>query len=231
MFDRIAADLQHYARYCYHEKPLWKILPRLLLAHPAVVGIIWYRFGRVAWTCRVPGMRHALQILYILGLPCARIYSGVQIHLEADIAPGLAILHSGGVVIAPGTKIGPESLLHHNVNLVMYRDARGPDIGARFYAGTGVIVIDNVTIEDDVSAGAGSIITKSIPSNVVVAGAPARFVRFRMPNEHPSENKTLPKRLVKKWITTNTKNAAYSVSLSQENCSPMLRATDGHQDG
>lgn len=211
----ITADLQHYARYCYHEKPIWRILPRLLLAHPAVVGIIWYRFGKAAWTCRIPIWKQALKILYMLGLPFARIYSGIQIHLDADIAPGLAILHFGGVVIAPGTKIGPDSLLHHNVNLIMSRDARGPDIGARFFAGVGVIVIDNVTIEDDVTAGAGCIITKSIPRDAIVAGAPARFIRFRMPEEHPSENKTLAKRSVKEWISTE-ETKAYSRETSHE---------------
>jgi serine acetyltransferase len=202
MFTNITADLRHYARYCYRGKSIWKIFPHLLLAHPAVVGIIWYRLGRMAWKCNIPAWKQVLQFLYILGLPCARIYSGVQIHPNADVAPGLAILHSGGVVIAPGTRIGPDSLLHHNVNLIMYRDAHGPSIGAHFYAGAGVIVIDNVTIEDDVTAGAGSIITKSIPRNAVVAGAPARFIRFRKPHEQPSENKTLAKRPVKEWIST-----------------------------
>lgn len=223
MLDNVIADLQHYARYCYKGKPIWKILPRLFLAHPAVAGILWYRFGRTAWNCHTPIMRQTLQILYLVGLPCARIYSGVQIHLDAEVAPGLAILHSGGVVIAPGTRIGADSLLHQNVNLIMYRDACGPNIGERFYAGTGVIVIDNVTIENDVTAGAGCIITKSIPSNAVVAGAPAKFVRFRRANEHPSENKTLAKRPVKEWLPTkssiNTSDESsqyYSPSLSQK---------------
>lgn len=207
MLNNIVADLQHYSRYCYKGKPVWKILPRLLFAHPAVVGVIWYRFGKSAWQCHMPILKQLLQILYVLGLPCARIYSGVQIHHDADIAPGLAILHAGGVVIAPGTKIGPDSLLHQNVNLIMYRDACGPDIGARFYAGAGVLVIDQVIIEDDVTAGAGSIITKSVPQNSVVAGAPARFIRFRRPEEHPSENKTLPKRPIKEWLSTEETSA------------------------
>ncbi len=200
MFNNIQADLRHYARYCYKGKAIWKILPRILFAHPAVVGIIWYRIGRAACTFPVPILKQLFYAFYILGQPCARIFSGVQIHLAADIAPGLAILHFGGVVIAAGTRIGPNSLLHQNVNLVMYRDARGPDIGARFYAGVGVTVIDHVIIENDVTVGAGSVITKSIPSNAVVVGVPAKFIRFRMMSEHPSENQTLSKRPEKDWI-------------------------------
>jgi len=203
VFDNLKADLRHYARYCYHGKPIWRIIPRLLVSHPAVVGVIWYRFGKMACRCS-PLVKPFLKILYFGGLPFARTYSGVQIHLNANIDPGIAILHFGGVVIAPGTKIGPDSLLHHNVSLVTYRDACGPDIGARFYAGTGVIVVDKVIIEDDVTAGAGCVITKSVPKNSIVAGAPARFIRFRLQTEIPSENKTLSKRQTKEWIPVNT---------------------------
>lgn len=200
MFEAVRADLRHYARYCYRIRAAWSVLPKLILAHPAVVGVIWYRLGRAAWETHVPIWRQALQVLYLAGLPMARIYSGVQIHVQASIAPGLAVLHFGGLVIAPGTKIGPDCLLHHNVNLVAFRDEAGPEIGARFYAGVGVTVVDNVIIEDDVTAGAGSVITKSVPRDAIVAGAPAWIIRFRKANEHPSENQTLAKRPVKPWL-------------------------------
>jgi serine acetyltransferase len=200
MLDDVRADLRHYARYCYGVRASWSVLPKLIITHPAVVGVMWYRLGRAAWASHLHIWKQVLQLTYLAGLPLARIYSGVQIHIGAAIAPGLAILHFGGVVIAPGTKIGPDSLLHHNVNLVAYRDAAGPDIGARFYAGVGVTVVDNITIEDDVTAGAGSVITKSVPRDAVLAGAPARIIRFRKANEHPSENQTLGKRPVKPWL-------------------------------
>lgn len=230
MLDNIFADLRHYSRYCYHGRPIWKILPFLIISHPAFIGICWYRFGKAAWRCRIPCIKQLLQLLYILVHPLARIFSGVQIHLSADIAPGLAILHSGGIVIATGTSIGPDSLLHQNVNLVMYRDSRGPEIGARFYAGAGVIVIDHVKIEDDVSAGAGCIITKSVPRNAVVAGAPARFIRFRNPDEHPSENITLAKRLVKDWISIHESTSTTDRRYSQKSSSTFLQQQNGNKD-
>jgi serine acetyltransferase len=54
-----------------------------------------------------------------------------------------------------------------------------------------VIVVENVTIEDNVTAGAACVITKSVPRDAVVAGVPARIIRFRQPQENPAENKTL----------------------------------------
>jgi serine O-acetyltransferase len=106
----------------------------------------------------------------------------------------LAILHFGGVVIARGTQIGRNCLLHHNVNIVAMRDNRGAHIGDHFYAGVGATVIEAVIIEDNVTAGAGTIITKSVPENAVVAGVPARILRLRQHGENPTENKTLSKR-------------------------------------
>ena len=43
--------------------------------------------------------------------------------------------------------------------------------------GAGVTVLPGVTIGDNVVIGAGSIVTKDIPSNVVAVGNPARVIR------------------------------------------------------
>lgn len=49
-------------------------------------------------------------------------------------------------------------------------------LGNRVYVGTGAMIMPGVTIGNNVLIAAGSIVTKSIPSNVVVAGNPAKFV-------------------------------------------------------
>ena len=49
-------------------------------------------------------------------------------------------------------------------------------LGNRVYVGAGAMIMPGVTIGDNVLIAAGSIVTKSIPSNVVVAGNPAKFV-------------------------------------------------------
>ena len=50
------------------------------------------------------------------------------------------------------------------------------ELGNRVYVGAGARIMPGVTIGDNVLIAAGSIVTKSIPSNVVVAGNPAKFV-------------------------------------------------------
>lgn len=49
-------------------------------------------------------------------------------------------------------------------------------IGDYVYLGNRVMVMPGVTIGDHVLVAAGSVVTKSIPSNVVVGGNPARIL-------------------------------------------------------
>lgn len=55
-------------------------------------------------------------------------------------------------------------------------------IGNNCWLGAGVIVLPGVTIGDNTVIGAGSVVTKDIPSNVVAVGNPCRVLREI--NEH-----------------------------------------------
>jgi serine O-acetyltransferase len=194
MLDDLSADLQHYSRLCYCGQPIWRIFIPLLYAHPAALAVIWYRFGSAAWRLRIPVARQVLQIIYLMGMPLVRMYSGIQIQPQTEIGPGLTILHFGGVVITRECTIGPNCLLYHNVNIVTMRNYRGPTIGKHFYAGTGATILGTISIGDNVTVGANAVVTKSVPPNAVVAGVPARILRFREPGEDPSEGRTGPNR-------------------------------------
>jgi acetyltransferase-like isoleucine patch superfamily enzyme len=50
-------------------------------------------------------------------------------------------------------------------------------LGNDVFVGVNSVVLPNVTIGDNSIIGAGSVVTKDIPSNVVVAGNPARIIR------------------------------------------------------
>ena len=50
-------------------------------------------------------------------------------------------------------------------------------IGRNCWLGAGVIVMPGVTIGDNVVIGAGSVVTKDLPSNVVAVGNPCRVMR------------------------------------------------------
>ena len=58
-------------------------------------------------------------------------------------------------------------------------------IGKNCWLGTGVIVLPGVTIGDNTVIGAGSVVTKDIPANVVAVGNPCKVLREI--NEHDKE--------------------------------------------
>ena len=45
--------------------------------------------------------------------------------------------------------------------------------------GSGVTILSNVTIGEDAIVGAGSLVTKDVPANAIVAGNPARILRIQ----------------------------------------------------
>lgn len=55
-------------------------------------------------------------------------------------------------------------------------------IGKNCWIGSGAIILPGITIGDNVVVGAGSIVTKNLPSNVVAVGNPCRILREI--NEH-----------------------------------------------
>ncbi len=55
-------------------------------------------------------------------------------------------------------------------------------IGKNCWLGNGAVVVAGVTIGDNVVVGANSVVTHSFPSNVIIAGAPAKIIRELTPN-------------------------------------------------
>jgi acetyltransferase-like isoleucine patch superfamily enzyme len=82
------------------------------------------------------------------------------------------------VTITSGVKF-----ITHDGSTWLMRDEKGRrylfqriDIGNNVFIGVNSIIMPGVKIEDNVIVAAGSIITKSIPSGVIVAGVPAKII-------------------------------------------------------
>ncbi|MBQ8227424.1 MAG: sugar O-acetyltransferase [Clostridia bacterium] len=71
-------------------------------------------------------------------------------------------------------------------------------IGKNCWLGAGVIVLPGVTIGDNTVIGAGSVVTKDIPANVVAVGNPCRVLR--QISEHDRQfyfkNKKIPEKIL-----------------------------------
>lgn len=83
-------------------------------------------------------------------------------------------------------EIGPETLiafdsiiLSHDFSTGRHSgdDAHGTRIGSRCFIGCASIIMPGVTIGDQCIVASGSVVTKDVPANSIVAGNPAKIIR------------------------------------------------------
>ncbi len=83
-----------------------------------------------------------------------------------------------GVVIHSRAIIGSDCIIGQGITIGgKSKNPNVPKIGNRVYIAAGARIIGDVIIGDDVMIGANSVVTKSVPSNTVVAGVPAKIIK------------------------------------------------------
>ena len=107
------------------------------------------------------------------------VYANFNLTMVDDghIYVGDYTMFAPGVIVATaGHPILPE------LRETVYQYNMPVHIGKNCWIGAGAIILPGVTIGDQVVVGAGSVVTKDLPSNVVAVGNPCRVIREI--NEH-----------------------------------------------
>ncbi|HEY7021020.1 MAG TPA: acyltransferase [Ktedonobacterales bacterium] len=133
-----------------------------------------------------------------------QIHIGERVHFVATTVPTELVAFKGGeLTIGPRTfvnygcsfaatarvAIGADCLFGPYVNITdndfhdlrdrtRQPEAQPVTIGDHVWIGTRALILPGVTIGDGAVVGAGSVVTKDIPPNGVVAGNPARLLRI-----------------------------------------------------
>ena len=102
-----------------------------------------------------------------------------EIYPQATIGEGLYIPHCVGIVVGNTTVIGKNCTLYPNVVFGSRRSPNGEVPKGRRHAvvgdncvfGANSSIIGDITIGNNVTVGAGAVITKDIPDNAIVVGA------------------------------------------------------------
>ncbi|MBC3787415.1 serine acetyltransferase [Spirosoma utsteinense] len=103
---------------------------------------------------------------------------GIEIPYQTSIGEGLTLYHGQALVINAGTIIGRNCIIRHCTTIGNNGRVEGsPHIGDNVEIGSNVCIIGPITIGDNVVIGAGCVLTKSIPSNSIVVGNPARIIQ------------------------------------------------------
>ena len=96
---------------------------------------------------------------------------------------GLYIGHNGPVVVNPTAVIG------NNVNLSQFvtigsNEEHAAIIGDNTYIGPNVCIVEDVKIGNNVTIGAGSVVTKDIPDNATAVGNYAKVINYNNPGRY-----------------------------------------------
>ena len=104
----------------------------------------------------------------------------IQIHRKTQIGYGLYIGHGGPVVV------NKTAVLGNNVNLSQFttigsNKGKAAVIGDNVYIGPNVCIVEDVNIGNNVTIGAGSVVTKNIPDNAKAVGNYAKVIHYNEP--------------------------------------------------
>ena len=98
------------------------------------------------------------------------------------LGPGAYIVHPGFVRMNTYVHTGKNTTI---LPMVLF-GRKTPDqvdsniyVGDNVYISTGVTILGPVRIGNNVTIGAGAVVTKDIPDNAVVGGIPAKILKFK----------------------------------------------------
>lgn len=139
-----------------------------------------FRFQCAFRLCRCTGFTKRVGIVL---WKINRTKRTIQLPYQTEVGYGLYIGHGGPIVVSPTAVIG------NNCNLSQFttigsNHERAATIGDNTYIGPNVCIVEDVKIGNNVSIGAGSVVTKDIPDNATAAGNYAKVLNYNNPGRY-----------------------------------------------
>jgi len=104
---------------------------------------------------------------------------------DVSIASFVHIWGGGGVTIGDRVMIGAHtsitSLTHDYTQVEMYKTLipKPVTIGNDVWIGSNCVIMPGINISNGAVIGAGSVVTNDVPERAIVAGVPARILKYR----------------------------------------------------
>lgn len=145
------------------------------LSNRAFWAMLTYRFGRWSLSMAWRPARWVSGKIYGFLYLVTEILTGVHMPREVIIGRRFHIIHAdGSLSIHPGTVIGDDVGVAHNVTIGTNMGFGVPRIGNRVFIGVGVAILGDVCVGDDVRVAANSLVIADVPAGSLAMGVPAR---------------------------------------------------------
>jgi serine O-acetyltransferase len=177
MFETIRADIERKIRG-YGVRPQDMTFFRKSITPLLEFGtfaVIVHRFGRWCYSIKIPVIRQILIGIYLVVNTICLAITGIHVHRESDIGPGLVIHNCAGIFIL-AKRIGHSCTVNQGVSVTSVRGTGWPTLGNNVYLGAGAKVMGGVTVGDNVVVSGNSLVVTDVPSNCTVMGVPARII-------------------------------------------------------
>ncbi len=166
----IAESLEKDLIFFKENDPACKYFSTPILFYKGFQGLAAYRAANCLWKKD----RHTMALF--IQNRASEVF-GVDIHPAAEILGGVMIDHATGVVIGETTQIEENVSIFQGVTLGGKGNERGdrhPKIkkGVSIYASS--TILGNITIGENSTVAAGSLVLKDVDPNTTVAGIPAK---------------------------------------------------------
>lgn len=100
-------------------------------------------------------------------------FHGLEFAKDCRIGAGLVLPHPFGVLFTEGTIIGDDCDIYGMVRFLRIWN-RTPKLGDNVFIGDGAKILGGVVLGNNVTVGAGAVVTKSFNDGLTIAGNPAR---------------------------------------------------------
>ena len=160
----------------------------VILTNRGLQAVVLYRISRALWLRRVPLIPMVLTRI-------AQHLFAVDISFQADLGPGIVIVHGFGLVIGGGTQIEGNCCLFHGVTLGdrgsewvgSDRTDGHPSLGKGVMVGAGAKILGPIHIGQNSVIGANAVVLRDVPADSIAAGVPARVIGKRAAAEPEAE--------------------------------------------
>lgn len=110
-----------------------------------------------------------------------RIFYLRQLGMDIAVSASMSIFSFLDKTNPQGIHIGEESFIARGALIISHDFVRKKyahtHIGKKCFIGVNAVIMPGVVIGDEVIVGAGAVVTKSVPSNCIVVGNPARIIK------------------------------------------------------